>query len=476
MRTVATTKVCHELWDKKVIIEEIREYRDSRGLLAEVWRTDDEVLNAPGGKSPAMCYVSQTKPYVMRGPHQHDAQCDFFYTFHAKMSYHLYNPDTDEMFVYVTDPSKITRVKVDVPIVHGYRNLENRDVFTSNYPTSLFMGKDKKEVIDEIRWEPKVAANQTFVVLGAGGRLGKAIVDELHKTMGLHKHHVIPIYSKFKNTDEVYKLFTTLDIALADFETGKIDSERITVINCAAYANVQKADNGDVSLESEVRWANTEMPLFLCKQTASRNWKLIQFSTDYVFQKLKPEASIYSELGYYTKSKIEMEHQFDISPANLVKGVTVLRVANLYSIDDGEHKHNMIKKFAKTRRNNKQFVIDPHIKVYPTEVSELASYLVKNLANREDNSFSKILWNCDEYVKCNLIPSNSYSLPEFLSRFFNTQDFKIYENDTEPWWRSFEGININNNDNVFVFKTDEYLIHEAIERLKENENVGPNTI
>lgn len=470
MRTVLTTDRKLELWDGKVLIDEIREFHDSRGYLAEVLRMDDEDMYPESDDIPKMCYVSGTKPYVMRGPHQHDDQTDWFYTYHARMSYHLFNPETNEMQVFITDPDKITRVKVAPPIVHSYRNLENRQVFTSNYPTSLFMGWEKKEKVDEIRWEGKVAKNQTFVVLGAGGRLGGAITNELFKTMEMHRHHVVPIYGKFKDTDDVYEMFTSLDTAFTDFETGKIDTERVTIINCAAFANVQKAQSDDIDLDKEVSWANTDMPLFLAKQTASRGWGLIQFSTDYIYQRLKSKASLYSELGHYTRSKIAMESKFELSPAELTANVKMIRVANLYAIDDGERKHNIFKKFNKVKSHKKNFVIDPNVTVFPTEVHELAEFIVKNLALDADTQFSDALYS-DKYEKINLIPSNSYSLDEFIKRFFGAEEFNIYNNDVSPWADGFTG-NINNGGEdgcLYVeFEADEFLIYDAIERLQED--------
>ena len=55
-----------------VHIFEIAKFEDERGWLMEAFRSDElEFL-------PEMAYVSQTLPGVMRGPHEHRDQTDFF--------------------------------------------------------------------------------------------------------------------------------------------------------------------------------------------------------------------------------------------------------------------------------------------------------------------------------------------------------------------------------------------------------------
>src|SRR5437764_15175443 len=52
----------------------LRQFHDDRGLLCEIFRTDElaaEVL-------PAMGYLSVTDPGVARGPHEHRDQTDYF--------------------------------------------------------------------------------------------------------------------------------------------------------------------------------------------------------------------------------------------------------------------------------------------------------------------------------------------------------------------------------------------------------------
>jgi dTDP-4-dehydrorhamnose 3,5-epimerase len=57
-----------------VIIRDLAKYKDNRGWLMELFRSDiiaEEFL-------PAMSYISQTEPGIARGPHEHKDQADLF--------------------------------------------------------------------------------------------------------------------------------------------------------------------------------------------------------------------------------------------------------------------------------------------------------------------------------------------------------------------------------------------------------------
>lgn len=38
-------------------------------------------------------------------------------------------------------------------VIHGYRNVGDRDAYVLNFPNALYAGKDRKEKVDEIRHE-----------------------------------------------------------------------------------------------------------------------------------------------------------------------------------------------------------------------------------------------------------------------------------------------------------------------------------
>ena len=57
---------------KDVIIKKIAKNSDSRGWLAEIYRSDEIDFK------PSMSYVSVTKSGIVRGPHEHKHQADCF--------------------------------------------------------------------------------------------------------------------------------------------------------------------------------------------------------------------------------------------------------------------------------------------------------------------------------------------------------------------------------------------------------------
>ena len=57
-----------------VTVRPLARHRDGRGWLIELFRCDE----LPEGYRPAMAYVSETLPGVVRGPHEHVEQADLF--------------------------------------------------------------------------------------------------------------------------------------------------------------------------------------------------------------------------------------------------------------------------------------------------------------------------------------------------------------------------------------------------------------
>ena len=138
---------------KDVVIKELNKYSDERGWLTEVYRDDE--LNY----KPVMSYISMTKPGVIRGPHEHVSQSDFF-VFVGPGSFELYLWDRRESSETNGEHIKIevgennpTAVIVPPGVVHGYKCISDKDAMSINMPDKFYKGEDKKEEIDEVRWE-----------------------------------------------------------------------------------------------------------------------------------------------------------------------------------------------------------------------------------------------------------------------------------------------------------------------------------
>lgn len=136
-----------------VVIKKINKYTDERGWLAEIFRCDE--LNF----TPAMSYVSLTKPGVVRGPHEHKLQSDCF-VFLGPGSFRLYLWDRREGSATVGKSLEIevgennpSLVIVPPGVVHGYKCISDIPALSINLPDKLYKGEGKKEEIDEIRWE-----------------------------------------------------------------------------------------------------------------------------------------------------------------------------------------------------------------------------------------------------------------------------------------------------------------------------------
>jgi len=138
---------------KGVIIKTLTTHSDDRGWLAEIYRTDDDQL------LPVMGYVSHTKRGVIRGPHEHVAQTDFFvFIGPGDFELHLWDNRkdsetfTNKINIIVGESNKVS-VIVPPGVVHGYKSISNPGSLSINLPDKLFAGTGKKEKIDEIRHE-----------------------------------------------------------------------------------------------------------------------------------------------------------------------------------------------------------------------------------------------------------------------------------------------------------------------------------
>lgn len=140
---------------KDVVVYPLKKHIDERGWLAELFRHDelDEEFY------PAMAYISFTEPNVHRGPHEHQQQADLF-CFIGPSNFKLRmwdnRPDSatynNVMTLYIGNDNP-QAIIIPKGIVHAYKNIGNVPGAVINCPNRLFMGKGKKEAVDEIRYE-----------------------------------------------------------------------------------------------------------------------------------------------------------------------------------------------------------------------------------------------------------------------------------------------------------------------------------
>jgi len=133
-----------------VSVREFKQFRDHRGWLAELFRSDEL-----GEYKAAMAYLSVTHPGVTRGPHEHVAQTDYF-CFLGTFTLFLWDNRKDSPTYgkkKVIENADTLIVTVPPGVVHAYRNSGDSDGLVLNFPDKLYAGWGKKEKVDELRYE-----------------------------------------------------------------------------------------------------------------------------------------------------------------------------------------------------------------------------------------------------------------------------------------------------------------------------------
>lgn len=133
-----------------VVIRELKKFHDERGWLVEIFRTDEIDFR------PLMSYISMTKPGVVRGPHEHREQSDYFY-FVGNFRLYLWDNRRDsgtykEKMIIEKEGTPFIAV-IPPGVVHAYRNIGIENGYVINLPDRLYRGDGKTSAVDEIRYE-----------------------------------------------------------------------------------------------------------------------------------------------------------------------------------------------------------------------------------------------------------------------------------------------------------------------------------
>lgn len=136
-----------------VIIKKLKKYEDDRGWVTELYRSDEESFDLQ------MSYASYTKFNVVRGPHEHIKQSDYFcFSGPGDFEMHLWDnrkdsPTYKEYVKMVVGESNPAVTIIPPGVVHGYKSISENGSWYVNTPNALYAGKDKQEEVDEIRHE-----------------------------------------------------------------------------------------------------------------------------------------------------------------------------------------------------------------------------------------------------------------------------------------------------------------------------------
>ncbi|MEK6567013.1 MAG: dTDP-4-dehydrorhamnose 3,5-epimerase family protein [Bacteroidota bacterium] len=138
-----------------LVVKDLTKHTDRRGWLMELFREDD----VPKEFFPAMSYVSSSGPGIIRGPHEHKEQADFFCfvgpsTFKISLwDYRKTSKTFGNRMILEAGESAPRSVVIPAGVVHAYKNIGATVGWVLNFPNRLYGGMNRKEPVDEIRHE-----------------------------------------------------------------------------------------------------------------------------------------------------------------------------------------------------------------------------------------------------------------------------------------------------------------------------------
>ena len=200
-----------------------------------------------------------------------------------------------------------------------------------------------------------------ILVTGSNGQLGRSVRKEA------------------ENSSDNYIFTDVEELNITDPEAVEKfvkDNNIDVVVNCAAYTNVDAAeDHEDIALK-----INGDAPGILAKAVKKNNGSLIHISTDYVFggaQNNTPIAETQSPAptGAYGRTKLKGEEEIKDSGASAI----ILRTAWLYS-DFG---NNFVEKIISLLKNRDSIKVVFDQCGTPTYATDLAKGIVDIITERK---------------------------------------------------------------------------------------------
>lgn len=138
-----------------VVVRNLSKHMDQRGWLVELFRQDEVAREF----FPVMSYISETRPGIARGPHEHREQADLF-CFIGPSTFRVYLWDArrdsstfGNRMVLEAGEDDPKSVIIPAGVVHAYKNIGAVPGWVVNLPNKLYAGSGRKEPVDEIRHE-----------------------------------------------------------------------------------------------------------------------------------------------------------------------------------------------------------------------------------------------------------------------------------------------------------------------------------
>ena len=282
--------------------------------------------------------------------------------------------------------------------------------------------------------------SKNILITGAQGQLGQ-------------EFQFLVSHQSF-NDSSAHFFFTdrdSLDITNKPSITTFIEEHHIdTIINCAAYTAVDKAEEQE-ALAYKV---NHEAVKYLAELSLEKNLKFIHVSTDYVFDgthhtPLDEEAQT-NPKGIYGKSKLAGEEEIlSLNPP----GAIIIRTSWVYSSYGQNFVHTMLRLGKEKERLS---VVSDQIGT-PTYARDLARAILNILENKDtDGTTDTTIYhysnegNCSWYdfaqaifeisnIDCKVDPINTKAYPTPATRpaysVLNKEKIKQDKQLTIPYWR-----------------------------------------
>ncbi len=214
-----------------------------------------------------------------------------------------------------------------------------------------------------------------ILVTGASGQLGRELREVVPH--GGEDRYIFSDVLQLPGEETIF-----LDMTDPAALSLVCDSEQVDIIiNCAAYTNVDGAEDNRV----EANLLNRTAVLGLARICRDRGLRLIQISTDYIFDGTRSEAyREYDEAGplnYYGMTKANAEKDIISSGCSFM----IIRTSWMYSPFGKNFLRTMLRLTSER----------PSVKVVcdqigtPTYAHDLASFIVKVISERQFSAFGK---------------------------------------------------------------------------------------
>lgn len=240
---------------------------------------------------------------------------------------------------------------------------------------------------------------KNVLVTGANGQLGREI------------------QARTQNAESIFRFIFTdsdeLDITDAGQVSDFVKQHAIQyIINCAAYTAVDKAET-EIDMAYKVNHIGAEN---LAKASAENDCRLIQISTDYVFdgKSIVPytETMPVNPLSVYGKSKLKGEEAVQENDAQAI----IIRTSWLYS----EFGANFVKTMIRLMNERDELNIIADQRGTPTYAADLAEMILHILDETEKNE-----WKPGIYHFSNRGETTWFGFAEKIKEFAGIQNCQL---------------------------------------------------